>query len=250
MLGRVSTVVLLTFLFATTCFAQSSPDSAGSQQSSSKDQQVDIKTPPNPVQPIEEQPAPQPTQEKKKSSKISRKIDEALPDCVNLIFYRGCRHSDARQQDADEREQQKLAEAAERCKQLTAALPAAVAAKLGETKAAEIDPNFSSSRQPQPPAPYCTPEDVIAADHDVDVGDFNFKDKNYRGAEMRYRSALERLPEEPIATLHLARVLEKLGNKAEAYDRYKVFLEWSPTGKDAEEANSAIARLQKQLALK
>jgi predicted Zn-dependent protease len=170
---------------------------------------------------------------------------------VNLVFYHGCRHSTARQEAAEQKQQQQLADAADRCKQLTTALPPSLATRLGTSAPApEVSSNVSSSKQSLPPTPYCTPEDVIDADHDVDVGDFNFSDKNYRGAEMRYRSALERLPGEPVATLHLARTLEKLGKKAEAYDRYKTFLEWSPTGKDADEANSAIARLQKELALK
>lgn len=98
--------------------------------------------------------------------------------------------------------------------------------------------------------PYCMPEDVLAADHDVDVGDFYFVQQNYRAAEMRYRSALKRLPGEPIASLHLARVLNTIGNKPEAAEHYKVFLSWSPTGKDADEAKSAIERLQKETAQK
>ena len=256
MLRRVMAVALVAFSLSLTSFSQSAPGSTSPQESSSKEQQVDVNTPPAAQPsvaqpPAEQQPSPQPAEpEKQKSSKLKRKVDEALPECVNLIFYRGCRHSDARQQDADEKQQQKLAEAADRCKQLTAALPAPLAMKLNAKPPVQLDSSFSSSQKPQPSTPYCTPEDVVAADHDVDVGDFNFKEKNYHGAEMRYRSALERLPGEPIATLHLARVLEKLGNKAEAYDQYKVFLEWSPTGKDAEEANAAIARLQKELALK
>jgi hypothetical protein len=244
-------VALLAFLPSGASFSQAAPNGNGPQESSSKEQQMDVNAPPSTQPPATQQPSAQPTEpEKKKSSKVKRKIDEALPDCVNLIFYHGCRHSDSRQQDADERQQQKLIEAADRCKQLTAALPGPLAVKLNDRQPVRVDPSVSSSQKPQPAVPYCTPEDVVAADHDVEVGDFNLKDKNYRGAEMRYRSALERLPGEPIATLHLARVLEKLGNKAEAYDQYKIFVEWSPTGKDAEEANSAMARLQKELALK
>jgi len=187
----------------------------------------------------------------KKSGKVKRKIDEAIPDCVNLIFYHGCRHSDARQQEANERAQKMLDEAAERCKQLTAALPPSVASKQHTGSAATGNSaNESSSKQPQQPAPYCTAEDVVAADHDTDVGDFNFNDKNYRGAEMRYRSALERLPGEPTASLHLARTLEKLDKKPEAIQHYETFLAWSPTGKDAEEARAALQRLQKELAQK
>lgn len=249
MSGRLFAVALLSTWFGLTGWTQSTPSSSTSQEGSSKQQQVDISTPPTTQPPPEEQPN---EQSRKKRSKLSRKVDEAMPDCVNLIFYHGCRHSTARQEDANEMQQQKLSEAVDRCKQLTAALPPSLAAKIASAPASEnaINPGESSSRQPHEPVPYCTPEDVVAADHDVDVGDFNFKDKNYRGAEMRYRSALERLPGEPVATLHLARALEKLGNKSEAYDQYKIFLEWSPSGKDAEEANAAMARLQKELARK
>jgi predicted Zn-dependent protease len=249
MLCRHLAVALLALSFGLTGWTQTSSSISTPQEGSSKQQQVDINTPPATQPPPEQQPT---EQEKKKRSKLSRKVDEALPDCVNLIFYHNCRHSTARQEDADEKQQQKLAEAADRCKQLSAAVPPSLAAKTGVRTAPEntANPNESSSKQPHEPAPYCTAEDVVAADHDVDVGDFNFKDKNYRGAEMRYRSALERLPGEPVATLHLARTLERLGNKAEAYDQYKIFLEWAPTGKDAAEVNNALARLQKELALK
>jgi predicted Zn-dependent protease len=247
MMCRVFAVALLTWLLGVTGWSQSQPSGSVSQESSSKEQPVDVSPPPGKQQPTEQQST---EQDKQKSSTVTRKMDEALPDCVNLIFYHGCRHSTARQREADEKQQQKLAEAAERCKQLIAALPAALTPH-GAPATPENNPEFSSSTQYQAIThPYCTPEDVVAADHDVDVGDFNFKDKNYKGAEMRYRSALERIPGEPVATLHLARVLEKLGNKAEAYREYKIYLQWSPTGKEAEEANAAIARLQKELALK
>jgi predicted Zn-dependent protease len=248
MLGRLLSVALF-FVSITICaWAQTAPSGSNPQESSSQQPQVDVATPPAAQPPPEHQPTEPPT---KKHSKVSHKVDEALPDCVNLIFYHGCRHSTARQEDADEKQQQKLVEAADRCKQLTKALPPPLAAKSSVHTASEnsTSPAESSSKQPREVAPYCTAEEVVAADHDVDVGDFNFGNKNYRGAEMRYRSALERLPGEPVATLHLARVLEKLGNKTEAYDQYKIFLEWSPAGKDAEEANAALVRLQKELAL-
>lgn len=216
MLRLAATVLALTFV--STAFAQvlSSQQQATSETSSSKTESAPPENAPNP----------------QKSSPVKHKLDEALPDCVNLIFYHGCRNSSARQQDAEEKEQKKLAEAAERCKQLTAALPAA------------FQPHASPTVQ------YCTPEDVIAADHDVDVGDFNFHDKNYKGAEMRYRSALQRLPGEPVATLHLARLLEKTGRKSEALEQYQIYLSWKPTGKEAEEASAAIKRLQSKMSKK
>ncbi len=250
MLRRGLTVAVL--LLPVFCFGQSTTPESTSQESTSRQPQTTITTPPQPEQQPESQP-PTPEDQKKQQpsgNKVTRKLGEALPDCINLIFYHGCHPNTARQEKIEKDAQQKLTVATERCKQLTAALPQQLAAKINKTAPAESSGDFSSSKQSQEPTPYCTPQDVLAADHDVDVGDFNFKDKNYRGAEMRYRSALERVPGEPVATLHLARALEKLGNKSEALDQYKIFLLWNPSGKDAEEVNAAIARLQKELALK
>src|SRR5689334_10748887 len=117
MLRRIMAVALLAFVFALSSLSQTGPGATSPQESSSsKQQQVDVNTPPVAQPPAEQQPTPNPTEpEKKKSSKLKRKVDEALPECVNLIFYRGCRHSDARQQDADEKQQQKLIEATDRC---------------------------------------------------------------------------------------------------------------------------------------
>lgn len=243
MVGRALILAVLLCPLSSHCVAQ---------ESTSKQPQTTITTPPQTNQdPATQAPAPNPEQKQSGSgNKVTRKLGEALPDCINLIFYRTCHPSTARQDKIDKDARQKLAEATERCKQLTAALPPELAAKYNKTAPAEDSGTYSSSKQSQEPTPYCTPEDVVAADHDIDVGDFNFNDKNYRGAAMRYQSALERVPGEPVATLHLARALEKLGNKSEALDQYRTFLLWKPTGKDADEANSAITRLQKELALK
>ncbi len=181
---------------------------------------------------------------KKKPSKVKKKLGDLVPGCANLIFYHGCR---ATEPDT-EKEQAKLADATERCKQLTAALPPRFAPK--EIPASSVPAGQSSSRAEPVSHPWCTPQDVLAADHDVDVGDYYLTQQNWRGAQMRYQSALERLPGEPVASLHLARVLEKLGNKAGALQHYESFLEWKPSGKDADEANAAITRLQKETAQK
>jgi Tetratricopeptide repeat len=51
---------------------------------------------------------------------------------------------------------------------------------------------------------------------DIEIGDFYFKEKNYRGAESRYRDALSYRPDEPEATFKLAECLNKLGYNDEA----------------------------------
>jgi tetratricopeptide (TPR) repeat protein len=184
---------------------------------------------------------PEKDQQQKKGSKVTRQMKKALPDCINIIFSI-CPGNRVRQDEANEADEARLARAAERCRQLKAARPSPAPATPSQVPAGE---SSSKTAMPADVSPMqCTPEDVLAAEHDVEVGDFNFSERNYRGAEMRYRSALERLPGDPIATLHLARVLEKQGKKPEALQQYQAFMTWSPVGKDAEEANAAIARLR------
>jgi tetratricopeptide (TPR) repeat protein len=213
-------------------------------------QQDTTVTQPSPQPPADTtQPNPPDTTQPNKKNKVMHKAAEAIPDCVNLIFYIGCRHSDRRQQDADERAARERADAAKRCEQLTEARSKQVATKptTDHPTLPEVPNGESSSRTslpPEPEQPYCTPESVLAAAHDVEVGDFNMNNKNYRGAEMRYRSALEGLPDDPVATLHLARLLEKQGRKAEALRLYQSYMTWSPTGKEAAEAQAAITRLE------
>lgn len=193
------------------------------------------------------------TTKDKKGSKVSRTLKKAIPDCINIIFGT-CKDNSGRNQEIADKQERELARAAERCRELIVARPQPSPSKPAtEPHGVEVPEGESSSRTSEAPRegmPYCTPEHVLAAEHDVEVGDFNFKDKNYKGAEMRYRSALERLPGEPIATLHLARVLEKQGKTAEAYEQYKSYMGWSPTGKDAEEAQAAIQRLERKISQK
>jgi predicted Zn-dependent protease len=185
----------------------------------------------------------------KQKSKISKTLGRAIPDCISIIFST-CKDRSGRNEAAAEVQEEQLARAAKRCEELQKNRPPAltVSRPTSDQPARPEIPNAESSSRSSTPevSPYCTPQDVLAAEHDVEVGDFNFKDKNYRGAEMRYRSALERLPGEPIATLHLARVLEKEGKTEEAYGQYKSYMTWSPTGKDAEEAQAAIQRLEQK----
>ncbi len=178
---------------------------------------------------------------KKKSSKAKRTLQKALPDCINIIFST-CPGNSARQQEAEEQLKARRARAAERCRQLDAARPATAQPRKTELPLGE---SSSKSSIPDLQPHGCTPEDMLAAEHDVEVGDFNLGDKNYRGAEMRYRSALERVPGDPIATLRLARLLDKQGRNAEAYEQYKAYMAWSPTGADADEARAAMERIQK-----
>lgn len=89
------------------------------------------------------------------------------------------------------------------------------------------------------------PWDPHKAAKDVEVGDYYFKRKNYRGAESRYREALFYKENDAIATLRLAECLEQLGDMDEAADQYKAYLKIMPHGPQSEEARLGLDRVRK-----
>ena len=80
---------------------------------------------------------------------------------------------------------------------------------------------------------------------DMEVGEFNFEEKNYRGAELRFRDALNYKPDQPDATFKLAESLDKLGKNCEAKQSYQTYLNIQPDGLYAERARIALQRLAK-----
>jgi tetratricopeptide (TPR) repeat protein len=79
---------------------------------------------------------------------------------------------------------------------------------------------------------------------DVEVGDYYFKRKNYRGAEDRYREALLYKNNDAVATFRLAVCLEKMDQPDDARKEYESYLKILPHGPQAEEARKAIDRLK------
>jgi len=80
---------------------------------------------------------------------------------------------------------------------------------------------------------------------DMDIGTYNFRNKNYQGAEWRFRHALDYKPGQPDATFKLAESLNKLGRSDEAKQEYQAYLESEPNGSYAERARAALQRLSK-----
>jgi TolA-binding protein len=80
---------------------------------------------------------------------------------------------------------------------------------------------------------------------DMEIGTYAFKYKNYRGAELRFRHALEYKPGHPDATFKLAESLNKLGKNDEAKQMYQAYLGSQPNGLYAERARTALQRLSK-----
>ncbi len=81
------------------------------------------------------------------------------------------------------------------------------------------------------------------ADKDVEVGDFYFRQKNYKAAESRYAEALEYKDNDAEATFKLALTKEKLGEKEDAVTGYQSYLKILPEGPHAKEAKDAIEKL-------
>jgi tetratricopeptide (TPR) repeat protein len=88
------------------------------------------------------------------------------------------------------------------------------------------------------------PFDPHRAAKDVEVGDFYFKQHNYRAAISRYREALLYKPNDAVATFSLADALEKSGNVQEAAQNYGAYLKILPNGPKAKDAHKALERLQ------
>ncbi len=101
---------------------------------------------------------------------------------------------------------------------------------------AESDPGNSDVSEFHPWNPH-------KAAKDIEVGDFYFKNKNYHGAESRYREALVYKENDAVATFRLAVCLEKLNKPDEASKEYAAYLKVLPHGPLAGDADKAIHRL-------
>ena len=62
-------------------------------------------------------------------------------------------------------------------------------------------------------------EMALEAAHNVDIGDYSFESKNYRGALMRYKDADEEKPGDAAIHVRLGRVLEQLGQLPQAIEQ-------------------------------
>lgn len=80
---------------------------------------------------------------------------------------------------------------------------------------------------------------------DMDVGNFYLNEKkNYAGAAMRFRDALQQKPNDPPATFYLAQALEGLHQIDEARDEFQTYLTLEPNGPFAGQAKKSLEKLQ------
>src|SRR5215471_103926 len=78
----------------------------------------------------------------------------------------------------------------------------------------------------------------------IEVGDWYFKQENYRAAISRYQEALEWKPKDAEATYKLALVQEKSGDPTAALANYQAYLKILPNGPYAEKARKGIDRVK------
>ena len=90
-----------------------------------------------------------------------------------------------------------------------------------------------------------------SARESVEIGDFYFRRKDYRGALSRYEEAVKDDPYYAPAYLGLGKVYEKTGKPDKALATYQKYLSILPSQKQADEAKDvhrSIRRLERQLA--
>src|SRR5262249_55961663 len=74
------------------------------------------------------------------------------------------------------------------------------------------------------------PYDPHKAIKNIEVGDYYFKQKNYKAAADRYQEALEFKPNDAEANFKIGQCMEKLGDPEEASLRYEEYLKILPQG--------------------
>lgn len=88
------------------------------------------------------------------------------------------------------------------------------------------------------------PWDPHKAAKDIEVGDYYFKRKNYKGALERYKDALIYKPNDALANFRLAECEEKVGSASDAVQHYEAYLKILPNGPFAADARKSLDRLK------
>lgn len=79
---------------------------------------------------------------------------------------------------------------------------------------------------------------------DIEVGDFYFREKNYKAALSRYQEALQYKPNDAVANFRLGQCFEKMHNPQDAVEHYEAYLKVLPHGPFAADAHKALEKLQ------
>jgi tetratricopeptide (TPR) repeat protein len=95
-----------------------------------------------------------------------------------------------------------------------------------------------------------SPYNPMKAMKSVEVGDWYYKQENYKAAISRYREALDFKPHDGEATYKLAVVLNRTGDLAGATENYEDYLKILPNGPYAKKAREALDKLKEKTAKK
>lgn len=79
---------------------------------------------------------------------------------------------------------------------------------------------------------------------DIEVGDFYFRQNNYKAALSRYQEALLYKPNDAVANFRSAQCFEKLNSPQDAVEHYQAYLKIMPHGPFSRDAEKALAKLQ------
>ena len=119
--------------------------------------------------------------------------------------------------------------------------PADDAKNHPESGAAIMDANSDENADVQEMRPW----DPHRAAKSIEVGDYYFKQKNYRAALDRYKEALEYKPNDAAANFHLAQCYEKLNDNDQAAKHFQEYLKILPQGELAPGARKELEKLGK-----
>ena len=109
---------------------------------------------------------------------------------------------------------------------------------IRDTEIAEGKDNTDAAK-PKEPNP-------LLAEQNINIGNFYFKKKNYIAAIQRYLEAIEYQPDSVKAYEALARAYEKKGEKDNAIETYRKFIEKYPDSPQCSEFRNMIADLEKE----
>jgi tetratricopeptide (TPR) repeat protein len=79
---------------------------------------------------------------------------------------------------------------------------------------------------------------------DEEVGDYYFKEKNYKAALARYQDALDYKPKDALANFRLGQCYEKLNQPDQAIIHYHEYLKILPDGPYSKQAKKALEKLE------
>ncbi len=114
----------------------------------------------------------------------------------------------------------------------------------GDSSSRDSSPGLPPEEAPDDSVSEFRPWDPHKAMKNVEIGDYYFKQQNYRGALSRYCEALQYKPNDAIATFRTAEALEKLGDLAGAQTYYEAYQKILPGGPFAAQCRKALERIK------